>query len=406
MSQHTPKWLSEIDPVEFERALTDDPYPYWARLREEAPVAWVPSMQMWMVTRWREVRAVAMDRKSFHGACDPAHMRLFGENNVLSAEGAVHAEIRSFVDPHLRKNKVSTYVDDLVRPTARRLLESLKSRRKADIVAEYLEPVSVRALGDYLGLRDVPSAQLMRWFHGLGTALVNKGMDEHGNFLAPEAQQHADVIKAEIRATVDPILDRVRRTPDDSGLSHWVNEATPPGQPRSNDFIYPTLFVTILGGMQEPGHGAANTLLGLFSRPDQFEEVRADWSLIELANHEGYRWISPIGVFTRRVMKDTEVGGVLIPEGAIVAGSMASANRDPEQFPDGDVYDLRRPPKSHIAFNMGAHSCAGRYFGSAVQRIALEELFAAFPGLAQDKDADPTVSGWFFRATVGLPVVW
>ena len=85
---------------------------------------------------------------------------------------------------------------------------------------------------------------------------------------------------------------------------------------------------------------------------------------------------------------------------------MSSANRDSTRFPDGDVFDMQRPAQAHIAFNMGAHSCAGRHFGSAVQRIAMEELFNAFPSLAQDKTAKPTVSGWFFRATVSLPVIW
>lgn len=405
-TRYTPDWLAQIDPVVLEQELSRDPYPIYARLREDTPIAWVPSMKMWLVTRWKEVRQVAMDSQHFHGASDPAHMRLFGQGNVLSSEGELHTELRSFIDPHLRKNRVPAYVDDLVRPIARKVLAGIKDKGRGDIVTEYLEPVSVRAVGDFLGLKDVPSDQLRRWFYGLGAALVNKGMDEHGNFLVPEPQQHADVIKAEIRGIVDPILERVRSQPDNTGLSHWVHDATLDGKPRSNEFIYPTLFVTLLGGMQEPGHGAASTLLGLFSRPEQLDAVRSDYSLIDVANHEGFRWISPIGIYTRRVVGEVEVAGVKLTEGEIVAGSMASANRDPAQFPDGDDYDLRRPTKAHMAFNTGAHACAGRYFGGAIQRIALEEMFDTLPDLAPDPEGSPKVHGWFFRATVNLPVVW
>lgn len=405
-ANYTPDWLADIDPIVLEQELTGDPYPIYARLRDTAPVAWVPSMKMWMVTRWDAVRDVALDGRRFHGASDPAHMRLFGEGNVLSAEGELHAELRSFIDPHLRKNRVQTYVEDLVRPTARAILQRLRPDGRCDIVKDYFEPVSVRAVGDFLGLGEVPADQLQRWFHGLGAALVNKGVDEDGNFLAPEAQEHADLIKNEIRSVVDPILDRVRERPDHSGLSHWVNDATKDGKPRSNEHIYPTLFVTLLGGQQEPGHGAANTLLGLFSQPDQYQAIKADWSLIDLANHEGFRWLSPIGIYTRRATEDVEIGGVKISEGDIVAGSMASANRDPGQYQNPDQYDYTRPNRQHLAFNTGTHACAGRFLGSAIQRIAIEELFSAFPGLAPDPDKQPEVRGWFFRATVSLPVVW
>ncbi len=400
----TPDWIAAIDPVELEAELTRDPYPLYARLRRDDPMAWIPSMRMWMATSWNLVREIAFDAKSFHGASDPAHMRLFGDGNVLSAEGPGHAELRSFIDPNLRRHRVPVYIDDLVRPIARNYLAGLGSKDSVDIVTEYFEPLSVRSLGDYLGFTAVESSTLQRWFHGLGAALVNKGLDEDGNFLAPEAQAHADIIKAEIRDVVIPICERVARHPDNSGLSHWLHDRMPEGTVRTVEQILPTLYVILLGGMQEPGHGAGNTLYGLFTRPDQFARVKSDYTLLDAAIHEGLRWISPIGIFTRRVAKETEVGGVRLLEGEIVAGSLASANHDEIQFQNGAEFDLDRVGKPHIAFNVGAHACAGRYFGAAVERIALEELLSAYPNIAPHPEKHARLSGWFFRAVVNLPV--
>lgn len=401
----TPFWLAEMSSSELEEQLTADPYGLYARLRRDHPIVRVPQMgDVWFVTRYDDVKQVGSDR-SFHGASDLAHMTLFEEGNVLSAEGEPHREQRAFIDPQLRKRKVATYIDDLVRPYARKLLEDLRPAGRADIVTEYLEPVSVRSLGDLLGLESVDSPTLQRWFHGLSQALVNKSIDENGELVNKAAFEHAEGVKEEIRATVGPIIDRVTATPDESSMSHWVHDATN-GNPRTADQLWPTLYVVLLGAMQEPGHGAANTLLGLFQNPDQLEQVRDDRSLLPQAIEEGLRWIAPIGIFTRRATEPTVVAGEPIAVGDIVFCSMGSANRDESRWTDPDRFDIARPPQPHLAFSAGAHTCAGSHFGKAVEEIALDELFDAFPDLRQDEEQAESVQGWFFRAVRGLPVRW
>ena len=191
----TPFWLAEMSSSELEEQLTADPYGLYARLRRDHPIVRVPQMgDVWFVTRYDDVKQVGSDR-SFHGASDLAHMTLFEEGNVLSAEGEPHREQRAFIDPQLRKRKVATYIDDLVRPYARKLLEDLRPAGRADIVTEYLEPVSVRSLGDLLGLESVDSPTLQRWFHGLSQALVNKSIDENGELVNKAAFEHAEGVK-------------------------------------------------------------------------------------------------------------------------------------------------------------------------------------------------------------------
>ncbi|GAB3306217.1 cytochrome P450 [Epidermidibacterium keratini] len=400
--RNTPGWLANLSGEELERQLTDDPYPLYERMRAEAPVVWLPQMQAWFVTRYDDVRAVAFDSEHFHGAADPAQIETFGAGNVLTAEGDFHTEQRAFIDPQLRKRKVPTYIEPLVRPTVDKLIEGLKSKNSADIVAEYFEPVSVRALGDLLGLESVDSATLQRWFRVLGEALVSKGVDDDGNLTNTEAFERANVVKEEIRGVVLPIIERVTAEPDESSLSHWVHDGT--DTPRSGEELWPTLYVFLLGAMQEPGHAAGNTLHGLFSRPDQLAELRADRSLLPKAIDEGLRWIAPIGAYARVAVAPQTVGGEQVATDEIVFGSMGSANRDESRWPDPDTFDIHRPPQVHMAFSGGVHTCAGSHFGKAVEEIALGALLDAFPDIAPDGDA--TTRGWFFRAVQSLPVRW
>ncbi|OYO05291.1 cytochrome P450 [Enemella evansiae] len=398
----TPEWLSALSADELDRQLTADPYPIYARLRNEAPVTWVPQMQAWFVTRYDDLRAVASDSATLHGAADPAQFATFGEGNVLSAEGEPHTEQRAFIDPQLRKRKVAGYIDPLVRPTAKRLIAELKDKGRADIIPDYFEPVSVRALGDLLGLESVDSDTLQRWFRVLGECLAAKNVDASGNLTNKDVIARADVVKEEIRGVVLPIIERVTVTPDETSISHWVHDGT--DTPRTAEELWPTMYVFLLGAMQEPGHSAGNTLTGLFTRPEQLAAVYADRSLLPAAIEEGIRWISPIGALARVCVAPVTVAGKDFAPGDVVFGAMGSANRDETRWEDAESFDLNRPAQPHIGFSAGIHTCAGSHFGKAVAEVALDELLTSFPDLAQDGDA--VAHGWFFRAVQSLPVRW
>ena len=120
-----------------------------------------------------------------------------------------------------------------------------------------------------------------------------------------------------------PVFDRLEAEGDDSTIAHLLHSGMPDGGCRARDFVMPTLKVILLGGMQEPGHGAGSTLVGLLSDPGQLAAARADPGLLPAVVEEGLRWVSPIGTQTRQVAAGTELGGVRLPRGASV-GSLVS----------------------------------------------------------------------------------
>ncbi|MGY1637978.1 cytochrome P450 [Geodermatophilus sp. SYSU D00742] len=395
-------WLDEVTMTQLER----NPYPVYERLRAEAPLAYVPVLGSYVASTAAVCREVATS-PDFEGVITPAGGRTFGHPAIIGVNGDVHADLRSMVEPGLQPVEVDRWVEDLVRPIARGFLEQFENDGRAELVSQYCEPVSVRALGDLLGLGDVPSDTLRDWFHKLNRSFTNAALDENGEFANPEGFAEGDAAKAEIRATVDPLIDRWIEEPDDSAISHWLHDGMPPGRTRDREYIYPTIYVYLLGAMQEPGHGMASTLVGLFSRPEQMEEVVDDPTLIPRAVSEGMRWTSPIWSATARIStRPVTVAGVDLPAGTPVILSYGSANHDTGVYEAPTAYDLHRPPLPHLAFGAGSHACAGIYFANHVMRIGLEELFESIPVLERDTGEGVEFWGWGFRGPTSLHVTW
>lgn len=161
----------------------------------------------------------------------------------------------------------------------------------------------------------------------------------------------------------------------------------------------------ILGGMQEPRDLIGMTLIALLSDPEAFESVQTDRGLLRIAVEESLRCFSPVGTLTRQTKRPVEIAGVQLPEGAMVAAVIASANRDERRFSDPDRFDLRRNSGPHLAFGIGPHFCIGAALARLEATIALNALLD-FPGLQLVPDKPPMVRGWEFRGPVSLPVRW
>ena len=194
--------------------------------------------------------------------------------------------------------------------------------------------------------------------------------------------------------------------PDDSTISTMLQYAEGSFEERVAQ-ILPTLKVILLGGMQEPGHAAGSTVAGLLESGQAAVFAVDPAGLVRDAVEEGLRWVSPIGTQTRRVVVETELGGVMLPAGANLGVLVSSANRDEEIWgPTADAYDLYRPRRNHGAFGYGPHFCSGHHFSRVQMRIAVQRLFERLPNLRPDPERPPLFNGWEFRAPQHLHVLW
>ncbi|RUU54890.1 cytochrome P450, partial [Mesorhizobium sp. M2C.T.Ca.TU.009.01.2.1] len=357
--------MSFADDITVE-ALEADPYPIYAELRRSAPVAFVPAVNLWFVTRWKDVETVAKSPDIFSAVVGTSPVeRSFGKPTILTTDVEVHKDLRQGVDPKYRPRTVASYAADLVRAIAEPYLDEIARRGSAELMADYFEPVSTLSLARSLGLIDIDMPTLRRWFYGLAQGAINFEND-------PKRQEIADAIGAEVSDAVMPTLEKLAREPDDSALSHMLYDGMPEGKTRAIDFLMPTIKVILLGGMQEPGHGAGSILVGLLTNPKQLRQVLDDpETFVPKAVDEGLRWVAPIGTQTRETTRAVEIGGVTIPAGAPVAALVSSASRDESRFTDPDRFDIHRDEGDHAAFGFGHHFCSGRFFAREQMCLAV-----------------------------------
>jgi cytochrome P450 len=378
--------------------LEADPYPIYERLRSDAPVCFVESVGLWLVTRWDDVQHVDKSPAVFTGETDPSTLeRTFGKN-LLASEGAYHDRIRSIIYPWFRVGAIGDYPDKVIAPIAAHLIDGFEADGGCDLVADFAEPLSARVLKQALGLEFVEEATLRRWFAELAEGAANFEGD-------PAKQKIADAASAEVNETLAPVIERLGREPDDTLLSSMVHTEVDGGKLTLQE-IQSNLKVMIVGGLQATTDLIALSMWALLSHPDQLELVRADPALIDPAIEEAARWHSPVGTSTRQTTQDTELAGVALEKGALVAAVLASANRDERNWTEPDRYDVCRKEGSHLAFATGPHLCLGarlaRYETRAAWRLLLERL----PGLRLDPEHPIEISGWEFRSPHHLKVKW
>ena len=377
--------------------LERDPYPAYERLRAEEPVSWVESVGLWLVTRWDDVQQVIKSPAVFTAETEPSTLnRTFGKN-LLGSEGPYHSRIRSIIQPWFRNQAIGHYPDEVVAPIASELVDAFAGRGEADVVAELAEPLSVRVLKRATGLGDhVDDDTLRRWFHELAQGAANFEGD-------PEKQRVADGASAEVNETVRGILDRLEDAPDDTLLSSMLHTEVG-GQRLTREEIQSNLKVMIVGGLQAVTDLIGISLWALLSHPEQAERVAQDPELITPAIEEAARWHAPVGTSTRQATQDTELCGVKLEKGALIAAVLASANRDERYWNDPDRYDIDAHRKPHLAFAGGAHVCVGALLARYEARTALRVLFERLGNVRLDEERPTVMTGWEFRSPEHLHI--
>jgi cytochrome P450 len=380
--------------------LEADPYPIYAELRTQAPVAYMPCLDVWMVTSWATVEEACTDPRRF-----PAHVdhsptnRALGGVSMMTTDGEPARRRRRPFDPTLRPRAVDATMPAVFERLCRERLVAIERAGSADLVPDYFEPLSVLSLAHGMGIADVVDAPtLVRWFSGLAAGVSNYEDDA-----AKWARCAA--ISAEIDEVVTPLFADRLDVPGDDLIGHLITAVDGSLEERLA-FVMPSFKLVLLGGLQEPAHGGATVTERLLRHPDQLGAVRADVSLVPGAVEEGLRWTAPIGNLLRGVAPGTTLGGVDFPAHARAILVVASANRDRDVWgPTADDFDISRPKRGHLGFAIGPHYCIGHHFSRVQLAIAVGMLIDRFPRLRLDPDTEPVYRGHEYRSPKSLRVL-
>ncbi|MGY4258524.1 cytochrome P450 [Bradyrhizobium sp. USDA 4516] len=373
-----------------------DPYPIFRRLREIAPAVFVAPAKLTLVTRFDDIMRIERDPATYSADNPPSLVNKVMGPTFMRKDGAEHAIGRKAIEPSFRPATIKEHWAPQFTAIAEKLIDDLLATEEADLFSALAAPMASLSLMAMIGFRKMPWQTLAEWSQAL--------IDGAGNYAADaEIERKAMQASAEVDAAIDAVLDDHRRQPNPSVLSSMIN-ADPP---MPIEGIRANIKVIIGGGLNEPRDAILTLVLGLLENPPQKNSVLAKPDLWPAALEEAVRWISPIGMYPRRVTRDVDLSGTTLPQDLQIGLCVGAANRDGSRFVEPDRFDVTRPKQSHLAFGAGPHFCAGTWVSRlTVGKIVAPMLFARLRNLRLRAEAPPVVRGWVFRGPVTLPVRW
>lgn len=386
-------------------AVLADPYPLYARLREESAVHWDPFLHAWVVTRYEDVLRVLTEFSAAR-LPDPAQLSGLGMEGLASVaevmvrqmlflDAPAHTRVRRLAAKAFTPKRVEAlrgHIAEIVD----RLMEGPRRRGSMDLIGDLARPLPAIVTAEMLGLPSEDWLQLTAWSRSFAEVLGN--IQQNPSPRSPVVRSVMEMTEYMGRAVRDQT-----ETPRDGLLSDLIH-AQVDGDRFSADEVIANVIITMVGGQETTTNLIGNGLLSLFRNPDQWDRLRAEPSLVPPAVEELLRYESPSQYTARVAPEDTELGGRAIRKGQGVIVVMGAANRDPDQFPDPDRLDLGRDPNRHLAFGWAAHVC----FGASLARIEGQEAFAALTATYGDMRLRPEPVHWrsvlSLRGLDALPV--
>ena len=369
-------------------ALAADLHGVLAQLREHEPVSWVPALGGWLVTPRDLVVDMMRDAERFT-VDDPRFStgQVLGPS-MLSLDGAEHARHRQPFADAFRPPEVRSRYSEAVHAAARCRVAALTPLGGAELRRELAGPLAVDVMELTLQLVGTDTSTLLGWYDEIvaATTAIADGALVHQR---PAAVRH--------------LGEQVRRTVG-SGNGVLAEAA----RSLTLDEVVSNTGVMLFGGLETSEGATANALLLLLSTPDAMESVRADPSLIGNTVDESLRFEPSVVRLDRYATEDVEVAGAHIAAGDFVMLSLAAANRDPQMFPDPDVFDVHRAnARQHVTFAHGPHLCPGMHLARVETEAAVRAALDAWPQLRLDADHPlPQPAGTIFRKPEALRVKW
>jgi cytochrome P450 len=296
---------------------------------------------------------------------------------MTTADGDDHRRLRSLVSKAFTARRVEE-----LRPRVEELTDELldglgraveDGNGVADLRRHFALPLPLGVISELLGV-DVEYRDRL---HHLSNQVV-------ATDIAPEK---AVASNRELVAVLGAIAAARAERPGDDLTSALIEARDEGGDRLSQEELIGTMVLMIIAGHETTLHLITNAVRALCGHRDQLDLVRkgeASWADVV---EETLRWDAPVSYFPFRYpVRDLTVDGTVIPRGTPVLAGYSAAGRDRTAHgPDADRFDVTRPGRPgavrHLSLGHGAHYCLGAPLARLEATIALERLFARFPGL-------------------------
>jgi cytochrome P450 len=393
----------------FDPSWREAPLEAFRRLREGGPVYQSPS-GYWVVSRYRDARRAMATPDVFSNACvdkealgipraalageDPSMQALldatFHGIHVTPAElASVRTVIGSDGDEHVRQRKL---IDRAFSPTRVRALRptmeaiSAECAAKAatadsfDVMEDLAFVLPRRIIGELLAVEVERQPDLTRWTQEMMAATIGASRNTeatHTRLLG---------VLREFASYFVPRIDERRRSPKDDDFISDLVRAESDDRLTSLETLL-LIRLLMIAGTDTTAALIGNTILELVREPDKAHRLRSDPGLIPSLIEESLRFWAPFFFVLRETTRETQIGGVTIPGGAIVAVLLGAANHDDTEFSCPAKFAMDRK-SSHITFGHGVHFCVGSHLARAE---ALSAVTAILPYLDRFELADQSL---------------
>jgi cytochrome P450 PksS len=361
-----------------------NPYPFYARLRQETPVCLVQlknGMRFWLVTRYDDVATILKDERFIkdkakvlnreQAARQPRIPKMFLplSRNMLDVDAPDHPRLRGLVH-HAFTPRLVEGMRQRVQSLTHELLDAVAAKGRMDIIRDYALPLPTTIIAEMLG---VPVRDRHK-FHRWTSAIVSSDPFGWGMIMIlPRLMALLRYIRKSVNTR--------RADPKDDLLSALVM-AEEAGEKLTEDELVAMVSLLLIAGHETTVNLIGNGMLALLQHPDQLERLRGDPALVKPAVEELLRYDSPLETATERFAReDVTIAGVTIPRGELVFAVIASANRDPAQFERPATLDLAREPNRHLTFGQGVHYCLGAPLARLEGQIAINTLLSRISDL-------------------------
>jgi cytochrome P450 len=376
------------------RALPADfysnPFPVYAALRESDPVHRMPDGS-WFLTRYADLVTVYRDAQGFssdkkveftpkYGAGSP--LLEHHTTSLVFNDPPLHTRVRKLIMGALTRRAIADMEPGLIL-LVETLMDGIEARGGGDLVEDFASAIPVEVIGNLLAVPRDERGPLRAWSLAILGALepkLTREQEELGNRSVVEFLDYLKVLVADRRKYPgDPEHDVLTRLIQGEQAGEKLSET---------ELLQNCVFI-LNAGHETTTNLIGNALVALEEWPQEKQKLlraigtNPDWDQLEpattIAVDEFLRFESSNQLGNRRALQACQVGGVELPEGALVTLCIGAANRDPAQFANPDVLDLTRQDNRHLAFGFGIHQCAGLSLARLEGRVAIGRFLARFP---------------------------
>ena len=386
--------MVEFNPYAYETH--EDPYPIYARLREEAPAWWNPDLRFWALSRHADVLAAFRDPVRFSSVGGVA-LEQVGRDaaevmSFLAMDPPRHDRLRALVSRGFTPRRVAD-LEPEIRALAARYIDRFVERGACDFILDFAARLPMDVISEMLGVPEEDRDTLREW----AELVVHR---EEGSHEVPPAGLEAS---AKILAYFVGHVERRRREPRDD-LTGALLAAEIEGDRLEEKEIVAFLFLMIIAGNETTTKLLGNALYWLWRNPAQRALVRGDPALIPAWGEETLRYDASSQLIARTLTCDLELHGEKLREGDKVALLIGAANRDERAFEDPDRFDVRRNTTSMLSFGHGTHFCLGASLARLEARVALEEIQRRLPDWEIREDGLVRIHSSSVRGFAALPI--